>query len=74
MSETFEDYPSLAKRDDESSTAYQAFIDYISLGWERSLDLDIFDILSRRPAAPAGYKVVSYADALSNEILQLLGA
>jgi hypothetical protein len=38
MAEPFEQYPSLAKRDDENAAQYQAFIDYISLGWDRSLD------------------------------------
>src|SRR3989304_4307853 len=37
MSESFDRYPSLKQLPNETPAAYQAFIDYIDMGWERSL-------------------------------------
>lgn len=38
MTDTLDAYPSLKQLPDESPAAYQAFIDYIGMGWDRSLD------------------------------------
>lgn len=38
MTDTLDAYPSLKQLPDESPAAYQAFIDYIDMGWERSIN------------------------------------